>query len=72
MNPPPSDHPSQQHHLLTEQRWSQGWEGHELDQLRRTAALPLLAKVQWLEQAQKLSAALERARLEAGGPPSIR
>ena len=38
-----------------EDSWERGWEGHELSQLRRLAALPLREKIAWLEKAQVLA-----------------
>ena len=32
--------------------WERGWEGHEREQLRRLAELPLADKLKWLEDAQ--------------------
>jgi hypothetical protein len=35
--------------------WEQGWDDHELQQLRRLAKLSLSQKLDWLEQAQRLA-----------------
>lgn len=37
-----------------EKRWESGWDGHEIAQLRRMAALSLEEKIRWLESAQKM------------------
>jgi hypothetical protein len=34
--------------------WDRGWEQHKKRQLRRIARLPMDAKLEWLEEAQKL------------------
>lgn len=39
--------------------WERGWEGHELSQLRRLAALSLREKIAWLEEAQALAKRLK-------------
>ena len=35
--------------------WESGWEGHEREQLRRLADLPLTEKIKWLEEAQRVA-----------------
>lgn len=62
--------PDANEHLprLAEIEWPVGWEGHERDQLGRTARLPLWSKLEWLEEAQALAEHLQRRRL--GGPLS--
>jgi len=65
MNRPGPDHPTMQRHLLEERAWDVGWEGHELAQLRRRAALPLAQKIQWLEDAQRMANYFEAHRGEA-------
>lgn len=47
-----------------EQGWEKGWAGHERDQLLRLAKLPLEKKIEWLEEAQRLSDRLARRRGE--------
>ncbi len=42
--------------------WEEGWEGHELAQLRRMAKLSFADKLRWLESAQQLSLQLQRQR----------
>jgi hypothetical protein len=34
--------------------WEKGWDGHEVEQLRRLARLPFAVKLQWLEEASRL------------------
>ena len=34
--------------------WERGFEGHELAQLARLAALPLREKLRWLEEAHRM------------------
>jgi hypothetical protein len=41
-----------------ERRWESGWEGHELAQRERRAALPFTVKLEWLEDAHRLVLAL--------------
>ena len=38
----------------SELRWEQGWEDHQLQQLRRLAKLSLAEKLQWLQEAQRM------------------
>lgn len=47
--------------------WERGWDGHELAQLRRLAKLSLEAKLDWLEEAQRVA---ERLARHKGKPPS--
>ena len=57
--------------LADDQLWESGWEGHSLAQRRRLARLPLTAKLEWLEQAQRLVQHLRREpprRAEESGP----
>ena len=35
--------------------WPRGFEEHQLQQLRRLAALPLWLRLEWLEEAQRLA-----------------
>lgn len=42
--------------------WEEGWAGHERAQRRRMAALPLIEKLRWLEEAQELVRQLRRPR----------
>lgn len=49
-----------------ERLWEEGWEGHLRAQRRRTAALPLTEKLQWLEEAQRLLAHFAAQRRLAG------
>lgn len=48
-----------------ERGWEVGWEGHTLAQRQRLARLPLTAKLEWLEEAQRL---VERMR-PGSAPP---
>ena len=48
--------------------WERGWDGHRLEQQRRTAALPLWIKIDWLEETQRLLRNLGRAPGQAGPP----
>ena len=41
--------------------WERGWEGHEREQLRRLAELPLADKLKWLEDAQQVVRHLSRS-----------
>jgi hypothetical protein len=38
-----------------ERVWEEGWDDHELQQLRRLAKLSLPQKLAWLEEAQRLA-----------------
>ena len=31
--------------------WERGWDGHQVEQLRRLARLPFIDKLEWLEKA---------------------
>ncbi len=42
--------------------WDRGWDGHTRAQCRRLAALPLAAKLQWLEEADRLVRRLHEGR----------
>jgi hypothetical protein len=48
--------------LLNERIWEVGWEGHEIAQRRRMAALSLEQKIHWLESAQRLTLHLKKQR----------
>ena len=37
-----------------DRQWELGWEGHADAQLRRLARLPLIDKLAWLEEAQRV------------------
>jgi hypothetical protein len=39
---------------------SDGWERHELEQMRRLARLSFVEKLDWLEQAQRVAEQLRR------------
>lgn len=38
----------------SDRHWDRGWEAHRRSQLARLAKLPFAAKLEWLEEAQKL------------------
>jgi len=61
MDTPPTD--------TDERIWEDGWEGHELEQLRRLARLSLPEKLAWLEDAHQLVLELQD---EASTPSSPR
>ena len=42
--------------------WEKGWRGHDTQQLRRLAALPLVVKLKWLEEAHCIVRHLSRMR----------
>lgn len=42
--------------------WEAGWEGHDLAQLKRMAALPFMDKLAWLEEAHRVALSLAEAR----------
>jgi hypothetical protein len=44
-----------------QQVWEHGWDGHEREQRRRLASLPLPEKLQWLEEADELETRIGRA-----------
>jgi hypothetical protein len=48
------------------------FEGNELEQLRRWAKIPFEKKLEWLEEAYKISKALQDSRLAQGGPATVR
>lgn len=53
--------------------WESGWAGHDLAQLKRMAALPFIAKLAWLEEAQRTAMSLGRSRaasLVSDGKPA--
>ena len=45
-----------------ERVWEPGWEGHSEAQARRFAALSLIEKIRWLEEAQKTAESLGQTR----------
>jgi len=47
-----------------ESQWPIGFEGHAREQRKRMAALPLSAKIAWLEEAQRVAEHLQRSRRE--------
>ena len=52
------------------QAWAVGWDGHQEQQLRRLARLPLVEKLRWLEETHYLVRHLSRTSLEPGGEES--
>lgn len=48
-----------------EAEWEAGWDGHQIAQQRRQAALPLGEKLAWLEEAQRLATQLRSGTREA-------
>lgn len=44
--------------------WPRGWEGHERDQLRRSAQIPFPVKLQWLEDMHRMVRHMEQQRQE--------
>jgi hypothetical protein len=52
-----------------ERSWEQGYEDHELQQLRRLAKLTPEQKLEWLEEAHRLVLQLETAKKAAGTTP---
>ena len=48
-----------------ETEWEAGWDGHQMSQQRRQAALPLWEKLAWLEDAQRLATQLRSGTGEA-------
>ena len=49
-----------------EQSWDAAtFEGNEREQLHRMAKLPFAEKIRWLEEAQRLSVALQQARAKS-------
>ncbi len=59
-----------------ETEWEAGWDGHQMAQQRRLAALPLWEKLAWLEDAQRLATQLRSGAPDTGtadpvtAPPS--
>jgi hypothetical protein len=51
---------------LSEQVWEQGWEDHEIRQLRRMSKLTFEQKLQWLEEAHKLVLQIQAGRQNTG------
>ena len=52
---------------LEERLWEEGFEGHEMAQLRRLASLPFSLKLNWLEEAHRMVLAMEGKRMETPG-----
>jgi hypothetical protein len=50
----------------SEHVWEQGWDDHEMQQLRRLAKLSLPEKIAWLEEAHRLVMQLAKQT-----PPSV-
>lgn len=50
--------------------WPRGFDAHQLEQLRRLAELPLWAKLEWLEEAERLAARMQGQPREAEGGDS--
>jgi hypothetical protein len=48
--------------------WEQGWNGHETQQRERLSRLPLIEKLQWLEEAHHLVLHLSSAVSPATAP----
>jgi hypothetical protein len=56
-----------------ENPWAAGtFEGNEREQLQRWAKLSFEKKIEWLEEAYRLSVTLQAARLAQGGMPTVR
>ncbi len=56
-----------------ERLWESGWESHTLAQRRRLGRLPLVEKLAWLEEAQRLVTRLRQKPPRAGeNPPAAR
>jgi len=50
-----------------DESWPRGFDAHQLEQLRRLAMLPLWAKLEWLEEAQRLAGHMQgQASPESG------
>lgn len=47
--------------LTDEHEWELGWEGHARAQRRRLSKLPLVTKLEWLEEAQRVVEHLRRS-----------
>jgi len=53
----------------TDEQWAQcTFEGAELAELRRTAAIPFADKIKWLEEAQRISLQFQEERRKKGLP----
>ena len=52
--------------------WEAGWQGHELAQMKRLAALSLEQKIRWLESAQEMVLQMQAAQQarRTAPPPS--
>ena len=58
---------------LAEGEWEEGWEGHELAQMRRMARLSMAEKLRWLEQAHGMVLHLQQQNIgRAQGPKGTR
>lgn len=44
------------------QNWDRGWDEHKLRQMQRLAQMPLIKKLEWLEQAHHVVIALAKSR----------
>jgi hypothetical protein len=44
-----------------EQAWEHGWDGHSHAQRMRLARLPMIEKLRWLEEAERLANTLAKA-----------
>ncbi len=42
--------------------WESGWQGHELAQMKRLAALSLEQKIRWLESAQEMVVRMQQTQ----------
>ena len=42
--------------------WESDWQGHELAQMKRLAALSLEQKIRWLESAQEMALQMQQAQ----------
>ena len=51
-----------------ERIWEVGWDGHSDAQRRRLARLPLVDKIRWLEEAQKLAERMRQSREKLDKP----
>lgn len=47
---------------LTIANWESGWQGHELAQMKRLAALSLEQKIRWLESAQEMVSRMQQTQ----------
>jgi hypothetical protein len=50
--------------------WESGWRGHEAAQRRRMMRIPLWARIEWLEEAQRLVEHLAEERRRRPRPVS--